>query len=59
MIITRTYNGEIPHNANRRVARHRRTERRRWILSGVSGGLMVAGVWIVLWLIVALDLGVL
>jgi hypothetical protein len=59
MIIIRTYNGETPHNADRRVARHRRAEKRRWILSGVTGGLMAFGVWVVLWLVVAVDLGIL
>jgi hypothetical protein len=58
MTAIRTYNGTIPHNAERRVARLYRAERRDWILSGVGSGLMVGGMWIALWLIVAHDLGV-
>jgi len=55
-------NHGIPTNAThhaRRVERYRRMERRTWILSGISGGLMLAGIVVGVWVFVAVSIGVL
>jgi hypothetical protein len=55
-------NAGIPTNAThhaRRVSRYRRMKRRTYILAGVSGGLMVLGIFGGAWVIVANAMGVL
>jgi hypothetical protein len=55
-------NAGIPTNAThhtRRVARYSQMKRRTYILAGVSGGLMVLGMFGGLWIFVAIEMGVL